>query len=253
MSPGTQAILGSLVSSLFGLAGGMLLLVNYTAVKRASHFFVSFAAGAMLGSAFFDILQESINAYPNRTTALFAWLLGGFLLFFLIEKLLLWHHHSHDERAHAEQRVVNPLIIIGDAVHNFIDGSIIAAAFLVNPAVGVATAAAILFHELPQEVGDFSLLIHGGMSRRAVAGWNFLGALVSPLGTVLTLFLADRITGLQLPLLGLAAGNFIYIAAADLVPQIHRHKRLSLAFVELGLLVVGILVILAVGALVPQG
>lgn len=253
MTPEWQAIFASTLSSFLGLAGGFLLLANYHGVKKVAHYLVSFAAGALLGAAFFDLLHEGIHEYPDQVTFLFSWVLGGFLLFFLIEKLLLWHHHSHSQDDHADHAVLNPLILIGDAVHNFIDGTIIAAAFLVNPALGVTTAVAVLFHELPQEIGDFSILIFGGMARKRVAVWNLLGALVSPLGTVATLVAAQSIKGLELPLLGLAAGNFIYIAAADLVPQIHRHKSSAKTFIELGLLIVGILVIVGVGRIFPHG
>lgn len=254
MSPSTQAILASALSSLLGLTGGLLLLWNYNAVKKFSHVFVSFAAGALLGAAFFDLLTEGVQEFPNDVTSLFAWVVGGFLLFFVIEKALLWHHREHDEEdgVNADRKVLGPLVIFGDAVHNFIDGTIIAASFLVDPSLGIATAVAVFFHELPQEIGDFSIMIHSGLARKKVILWNLLGALVSPIATVLTLLLANRIGGIELPLLGIAAGSFIYIAAADLVPEIHRHKGLRSTVIQTTLLILGMLAIVWVGALFPH-
>lgn len=255
MNTTIQAILGASLSSLLGLVGGFLMLAQYQGVKRWSGLFVSFAAGALLGAAFFDLIPEAIGAFPGRLQPLFAWLIAGFLFFFLIEKYLLWHHHAHGEPADESARhnkALVPLIVVGDAIHNFIDGSVVAAAFLVNPALGVTTALAVLAHEIPQEIGDFSILVHGGMRRRAVAWWNILGALISPLGAVFTLILAGTVEAIELPLLGLAAGMFIYIAAADLVPEIHRQKKLSSTIIQLVLLVAGLLAIVWIGSLFPH-
>lgn len=254
MSPTTQAILASALSSLLGLTGGLLLLWKYNAVKKFSHIFVSFAAGALLGAVFFDLLTEGVQEFPEQVTTLFSWVAGGFLLFFVIEKILIWHHHEHEEDAHftSDQPVLAPLIIFGDAVHNFIDGMIIAATFLVDPGLGIATAVAVFFHELPQEIGDFSIMIHAGLARKKVILWNLLGALVSPVATVLTITLAGRTENLEMPLLGIAAGSFLYIAAADLVPEIHRHKGLKSTFTQTALLVLGMLAIVGVGILFPH-
>ncbi len=248
-----QAILASALSSLLGLTGGFLLLWKHEAVKKFSSLFVSFAAGALLGAVFFDLLTEGVGEFPDQVSALFTWVAGGFILFFIIEKILLWHHHEHgDEQGDDHQHVLGPMIIFGDAVHNFIDGTIIAAAFLVDPGLGVATAIAVFFHEIPQEIGDFSVMISAGMARGRVVLWNVLGALVSPIATILTLIAADNISGLEMPLLGIAAGSFLYIAAADLIPAINRQKESRTTFLQLFLLITGMLAIVAVGALFPH-
>lgn len=256
MSITFAAILASSLSSLLGLTGGFLLLTNYNGIKKWSAIFVSYATGALLGAAFLSLLPEAIKEFPDSVTATFSWLLVGFILFFLLEKYLIWHHHGHghekDEHPHQHQ-VYPSLIIVGDAIHNFIDGMVIAAAFLVNPALGATTAVAVLVHELPQEIGDFSILIHGGMSRRRTALWNVLGALISPLGAIFALLVAQTNVKLEMPLLGLAAGMFIYIAAADLVPEIQRAKKVSTTIIQLILLVVGIMTIYGVGNLFPHG
>lgn len=253
MTIALQAILASSISSLLGLSGGFLLLWKYKAVKKFSSLFVSFAAGALLGAVFFDLLTEGVTEFPDQISTLFTWVAGGFLLFFIIEKVLLWHHHEHsDEAGDDHKHVLGPMIIFGDVVHNFIDGTIIAAAFLVDPSLGVTTAIAVFFHELPQEIGDFSVMISTGMARGRVILWNVLGALVSPIGTLLTLFAADRIEGLELPLLGIAAGSFLYIAAADLIPAINRQKGSRTTVIQLLLLIIGMLAIVGVGLVFPH-
>lgn len=238
-----NAILAAALSSVVGLFGGFLLLANYTGVKKLSRYFVSFAAGALMGAAFFDLLTEAIADYPDKVTEIFIWLMVGFLLFFVLEKVVLQHHHGDEEEEKHNHAHLIPLNIIGDAVHNFVDGTVIAATFLVNPAVGITTAIAVFFHEIPREIGDFSIMIYAGMSRRGVVIWNILGALVSPVAAILTVLVAQHVTSLQLPLLGIAAGNFIYIAAADLIPEIHQDKSKKSLFTQVLLLLAGLLII----------
>jgi zinc and cadmium transporter len=243
MSAGTSALIASTLSSIFGLAGGFLLLWQRQWVNRFSRFFISFAAGAMLGAAFFDVLKEAITDHPNQVASVFAWTLVGFLFFFLVEKLLLWHHHGHGHEDEPET-TLGYLVIIGDSIHNFIDGTIIAAAFLASPVVGVVTALAVFFHEIPQEIGDFAIMLHSGMKRHLVFWWNLGGALISPVGAVLTILVARHVSTLILPLLGIAAGNFIYIAAADLIPQIHRERKLLVTLGQFSLLIAGMGIII---------
>ncbi len=248
-----SALIASSLSSFLGLIGGFSLLAGRGAVERWSKYLVSFAAGTLLGAAFFDLLHEAVEEFPDSVTFTFTWVMVGFLLFFLIEKFLLWHHHSHATEHHADHGVLAPLVIFGDALHNLIDGLVIGAAFIVNPAVGTTTAVAVLAHELPQEIGDFSILIHSGMARRKIAWWNLFGAVISPIGTLLVFAAASVVDGLELPLIGLSAGMFIYIAAADLVPEIHREKKIGTMASQLTLLVLGILTIVGVGQIFPHG
>lgn len=236
-----SAILAAGFSSVIGLIGGFLLLAKYEGVKRWSKFFVSFAAGALIGAAFFDILAEAIGEYGNRIPTLFGWVMTGFFLLFIVERIVLAHHHGDEELSQHSHAHLIPMNIIGDAVHNFVDGSIIAATFLTSPGLGVATALAVFFHEIPREIGDFSIMIYAGMSRRGVVWWNILGALVSPFAAVLTVLVAQRVQSLELPLLGIAAGNFIYIAATDLVPEIHQQKSGRAFAAQFLLLLLGVL------------
>lgn len=244
MSDALQAILASAFSSVVGLVGGFLLLANYQGVKKWSHYFVSFAAGALLGAAFFDILKEAVGQYGDRIPTLFGWVMVGFFLLFIIERIVLAHHHGDEEMSeHAHAHLI-PLNIIGDAVHNFVDGTVIAATFLVSPGIGITTALAVFFHEIPREIGDFSIMIYAGLSRRGVVWWNIAGALVSPLAAILTIFVAKHVASIQMPLLGIAAGNFIYIAATDLVPEIHHQKGTRRFVGQFSLMLIGLLSII---------
>lgn len=242
-SASTNAILAAGLSSLLGLIGGFVMLMKFEGVKKLSRYFVSFAAGALMGAAFFDLLTEAIADHPDNITDIFGWLMFGFILFFVIEKFVLQHHHGDEDESHHNHSHLIPLNIIGDAVHNFVDGTIIATTFLVNPAVGITTAVAVFFHEIPREIGDFSIMIYAGMTRKGVVIWNILGALVSPVAAVLTVIVAQHVTSIQLPLLGIAAGNFIYIAAADLIPEIHGDKSKKSLVTQVMLLLAGLLII----------
>jgi len=246
------ALIASALSSFLGLVGGFTLLAGRTKIERWSRFLVSFAAGALLGAAFFDLLTEAVHEFPESVTFTFVWVMAGFLAFFLIERLLLWHHHGHDEAAHPVQPTLAPLVIIGDAIHNLIDGLVIGAVFLVDPAIGITTAIAVLAHELPQEIGDFSILVHSGMPKKKIVLWNVLGAMVSPIGTLIAFSAVPQIEGLELPLIGMAAGMFIYIAAADLVPEIHRERKLRVMVGQFSLLILGILTIVGTHVIFPH-
>lgn len=246
--------------SVLGLLGGILLLWNENLARRSSRYLISFAAGSLLGATFIDLFPEALDLANQNFFVVGRGALIGILVFFILEKLLVWHHHAHTHAlAHGTaefeaQSLVSarPLIIIGDALHNFLDGAVIAIAFLAAPSLGVITALAVVAHELPQEIGDFSILLHSGLARRTVFLWNLAGGLVSLLGVGLV-FIADRqFHAFQGPLLGFVTGNFIYIALADLVPTVHRERDLKRSLAQIALLVVGILLIWWVGTFLPE-
>jgi len=252
MSVALAAILASSLSSLLGLFGGFGILAGRGAIMRWSKYLVSFAAGALLAAALFDLLPEAIHEFPDKLTPIFMWVFGGFLLFFLIEKFLLWHHHTHPHGLHEETPALARLMIVGDALHNAIDGLVIGASFLISPALGVTTAVAVFFHELPQELGDFSIMLHSGMKPSRVAFWNVMGALVSPIATGIALLVGGQTDALELPLLGIAAGSFLYIASADLVPQIHQERRFVPTLIQVAMLILGAAAIVAIGLVVHE-
>ncbi len=235
--------LGSVVS----LIGGILLLVKEKWTLKISHFLMSFAAGVLLGTAFFDLLPEALEmAHSSQSSSgqggganIFAWALIGIVGFFLLERFVYWfhHHHEHEDK---EAKPTVALIILGDSVHNFIDGVVIAATFMVSMPLGIVTALAVAAHEIPQEIGDFAILLHRGMRRNKVIWVNILSALTAMAGAVLTFFVGDSVKNLLPVVISLTAGFFIYIAASDLIPEIHHEKR-GFAFLESLLLVCGVI------------
>lgn len=220
-------------STLSGLIALLLALVLYKGklwTHDRSHYFLSFAAGTLLTVAFLDLLPEAIEAFEEVAgdhavdEAVLA-ILGGFLLFFIIEKLLFWYH-CHEE--HCDVHTSSTMILVGDTLHNFLDGIAIAVSFLVSPMVGIATTVAVFLHEIPQEVADFSVLLSSGMKPARAIAFNIFSALASILGGVLAYFFSTQVAGALPVLLGFAAGGLMYIAASDLVPEIHKERRRSM-------------------------
>lgn len=237
-----------LIAGLLGFLGALLLLWRESFAKRFSIALVSFATGAMLGAVFFELLPESLEAVGTRA---FPLVLVGILIFFVIEKLLIWYH-CHNGGVCEVHRITTSkyLVLVGDSIHNFLDGVIIAAAFLISVPLGVVAAIAEFAHELPQEIGDFSIMLHSGMRRRAILLWNLVSEGASLLGGVLVLLLAGRVPGLISALIPIAAGGFIYIASADLIPELHREVRIRHSFFHFSLILAGIFVIAATGFLI---
>lgn len=209
-------------------------------------YLVSFAAGTLLGNVFLHLLPELAAEYGFDATTGLA-ILAGLTLAFLIERYVHWHH-SHDPTGGSENvHPVSYMILLGDGVHNGIDGMIIAASYLVSVPLGVATTAAIAFHEIPQEIGDFGVLVYGGIPRRRAVAYNFLSALAAFLGAFVVVALAGDADGLVRVLLPLAAGNFVYIAASDLLPELvaEEDARRSLGQMATFVLGIGVLYALA--------
>lgn len=232
-------LLFSFIGSVVSMIGGILLLADKKFAVKISHFLSSFAAGALLGTAFFDLLPEAAQAGKGGIN-IFLWTLIGLLGFFLLERFI----HHHDQGNHPEdKRSVVPLIVVGDTVHNFIDGVAMAAAFLVSIPLGIVTSLAVAAHEIPQEIGDFGLMLHKGVERRRVLLINFFSALAAMAGAVLTYFIKDQIEGLLPIALSLTSGFFIYIAAANLIPEIHNNDNKKVAFWETVVLVGGAAVV----------
>lgn len=227
-------ILFSLIGGVFSLVGGFFLLWKSEFTQRIIIHLVTFAAGTLLGVAFLDLLPESFEAFSGEPAALLPWVLAGIVAFYLIEAILIRLHihdetpDNHEEPNPLARRAALPwLITVGDGLHNFVDGLAITAAFLVSVPTGIVTALAVAAHEIPQEVSDFSVLIHGGLSRRRVAWLNVGAALMTTVGAVLAYLFRDVLEPYLAYILALTAGIFIYIAASDLIPEIqaHHHRR----------------------------
>jgi zinc and cadmium transporter len=239
-------IIFTLIGSVFSLIGGILLLYKEKTTLKYSHFLAAFAAGTLLGTVFFDLLPEAINEAEQVSSDLgitiniFFWTLLGFLSFFLLERFIHWfHHHQHDYGEELVKPTI-PLIIASDTVHNFIDGVVIASTFLVSIPLGIVTTLAVAVHEIPQEIGDFGVLLHKGMKRKKIIIVNVLSALTALLGALLAFWLGERIAASLPILLSITAGFFIYIAASDLIPEIHHENRKGFALVETSLMFLGV-------------
>lgn len=215
--------------------------------------FVGVAIGALLGDAFIHLIPEA-QEHLGETTGL--WVLGGIGIFFLMEKVLHWHHHH---KTHAVETAacddceehVQPfgiLVIVADVMHNILDGVIIAAAFLVSTEAGIATTIAVALHELPQEIGDFGVLLHAGFSRAKALLANVASALSAFVGAGIVLLLGETNVGMVPLFSALAAGSFIYIAMADLVPELHKHTKLHETLVQLGAVMIGVLLMFSLTA-----
>jgi len=211
----------SLVGSVVSLLGGIVLLLREQMARRWSQPLAAFAAGTLLGTAFFDLLPEALATHTHAPI-LFA-TLGGFLAFLLLERtaLMIHVHHACDEPQPRAATATTPLIIIGDTLHNFIDGVVIGGTFLVGVPIGILTSLAVAAHEIPQEIGDFVILLRNGMTRGRVLIVNLLSACATIVGALLIWALGARIAALMPHFLGLTAGFFIYIAAVDLIPEAH--------------------------------
>lgn len=233
-------LLFSFLGSIVSLLGGVLLLAKEKFAIKISHYLSAFAAGALLGTAFFDLLPEAWDEAKGTDTNIFLWTLIGVLAFFLLERFIHHHSQSHDSK---EKKTIIPLIIIGDSVHNFVDGVAVASTFLVSIPLGIITALAVAAHEIPQEIGDFGLMLSKGIARKKVLMMNFYCALAAMAGAILTYMAKDSIEGLLPIVLGLTSGFFIYIALANLIPEIHLRDNQKVAFWETVMLIIGVLVI----------
>jgi zinc and cadmium transporter len=236
----------SLAGSVFSLVGGFLLLAKRLSVHRVQRVAVPFAAGALLAAAMLDLLPEAVE-HGDSLTITMSLVLSGFVLFFVLERFLGWFHHHHEHGVAAPQakrrHSARSLIVIGDTLHNAIDGMVIGAAFLADPTVGIITTIAIAAHEIPQEIGDFGVLLSLGMRRRNVLLVNVASAFVTVIAAVLVFGLGSSLASLEPVLLAVAAGMFIYIAASDLVPTIHEEPSVRVANYQTMILLVGIVLV----------
>lgn len=255
----TAAIVGGVLSIVCAA------IVSYAARPNWISPLISFAIGALLGAAFLDILPHALENSSARSVALTV--LIGILGFFVLEKLVLWRHchleqceahdpptlgippsHNHAHHSHDNDHGRSGLLIlVGDSFHNFVDGVLIAAAFMENTALGIVTATAVIAHEVPQEVGDFLILLHSGYSKARAFLLNLLSSLAMVVGALLAYVALQQVTGAIDVLLGLAAASMIYVAVADLIPGLHKRPELGATLQQITLIVAGVLTVWLVG------
>ena len=212
------SLLAVALTSLVSFSGALVLVLSDRWLKRSLIYFVSFAAGSMMGAAFFHLLPEALSS-PVYNLAIFAWLLFGFCCFFVMEKFLRWRH-CHEEGCQ-EHEHLSWMNIFGNSFHNMTDGMIIFASFYAGgPVLGIPVTLSIILHEVPQELGDFSILIYAGFSKYKALWYNFLSALPAFLGVLIGLIAINFDARFDVFLLPFASGGFLYIAASDLVPEL---------------------------------
>lgn len=237
-------ILATFVGSAISLLGGIILLRSKKRRQLAILLTMPFGAGALLAAAFFDLLPEAFRLSDPRTMLL--WVLGGFTGFFLLERSASWFHHHHDHSKHTKNARQRYLIVIGDVLHNAIDGLAIGASFALSIPTGIITTIAVSAHEIPKELGTFALLLSRGWKDKTVLIANLLTA-VATLVTAVSVYAMGSSSKLPVgPLLALTAGFFIYVAASDIIPDIHEQPRrvgtIQAVILVLGIILVGIVI-----------
>jgi len=254
------------------LAASVFLLLPETLRQKVLPHGISFAIGALLTGAFCGLIPHAFEEVPvAEMENLSATILVGILLFFVLEKLFIWRHcHSHACEAHGEEahehhghshshghspsnrRAAGVFIILGDSIHNFVDGVLIAAAFLTDIQLGIVTSLAVAAHEIPQEVGDFAILLHSGYSRSKALLYNVLASLGTVVGGVLAYFSLGDFHHILPYLLTLAASSFIYIAVADLIPSLHQKTDIKTSLQQIGFILAGVVLILVMQGIAHQ-
>ncbi len=247
------ALGGVVLSSILSLVGVITLFIRSSWLKHKLIYLVSFAAGALFGDALIHLLPEAVEEQGGFTLTVSVAVLLGIILSFIIEKFVHWHHCHHinhtGHKHHLDHKqrgdALAAMNLFGDAMHNLIDGLIIGASFLVNVPVGIATTIAVLLHELPQELGDFGILLHSGLSKARALWYNFLVSLTGILGVFAAFFFNVYMSGLSNLLLPLSAGTFIYIAGSDLIPELHHEIKVERSILQLAMFILGIIVMLS--------
>ena len=243
----SQIIIASLIGSVVALIGGVVLLWKEQWAKKVSLGLVSFASGSLLGAAFFELLPEAAKTVTVRDVGGMA--VGGIIVFLLLEKFLNWYHCHNQQKC--DYHTFSSTVLLGDALHNFLDGVAIALSFAVNLPLGIATTIAVFFHEVPQEIGDFGVLMHAGYKKSKVFALNFFTALATPLGAIMGYLLMPYFLPFMGYLLAFTAGVFLYISVSDLIPEV-RHAAKPTEFGHIFMIIIGVLVIFAVGIILPE-
>lgn len=236
------AFISVFIVSLVSLVGVFTLSLKEEIVKKYINLFISLAVGALLGDAFIHLIPEAFENLSSKTLVGLL-VISGILLFFTIEKFIHWHHHGEDK----DQVCIHPvgkLILFTDGFHNLIDGIVIGVSFLVSIPIGIATTVAVVLHEIPQEIGDFAVLIHSGYDKRRALWLNFLSALAAILGLIIALIFGNIAETFMLWVIPISAGGFIYIAVADLIPELQKTKDLKYSVLQMTTVLLGILAML---------
>jgi len=238
------AIISVIIVSLVSIIAAIPLLLKKKVSDHTLLFLLSVSVGVLLSTVFMHFLPETIEHGYSMKSAYY--ILFGFLIMFVLEKFVHWHHSkkcANGDCGHGHAYNLAPVNLIGDGVHNFIDGLVIAGAYAVNIGVGIAATISIIFHEIPQGIADFGVLLYSGWSKKKALIFNFLSAATAIIGVVVGIVLMGRMHGFTDFIIPFAAGNFLYIAASNLLPQLHRHCKLKDTFVHIFAILLGIVII----------
>lgn len=232
-------ILATILNGLLAFVGAALFYIDEKRINKFLILFVSFETGALIGGAFFHFIPEALEKISLTKTVYLT--ISGFIIFLFLEKLLHWHH-CHKEKCH--EHPFTYLLLYGDAIHNFIDGLLIAGSFIISIPVGIITTILIIAHELPQEISDFGVLIYGGFTKKKALIYNFISQLTALAGGILG-YLFLSIKDQAIFLLPISAGGFLYIAISDLIPEIFKEKELKKIIINLIFIILGILLLIS--------
>lgn len=233
-------IISVFLISLVSLIGVFTLSLDRDRLSRLTLFLVSFSVGGLFGDAFIHLLPESFQEL-GTSLSVSLYVVLGILVFFALEKFLRWRH-CHIQTSEEHMHPLATLNLVGDAVHNLIDGMLVGASYMVSLPIGLATTLAVIMHEIPQEFGDFGVLIHAGLSVKKALAYNFLSAIVAMLGAALAIMIGSEVKGFSLSLLPIAAGGFIYIAGSDLIPELHHELGVSKSLIQFAMILLGVAV-----------
>jgi len=237
------AILSAFLVSLIALIGIILAPIKLEKLKKVLIYFVSFSTGALFGGAFFHLLPEIVEEI-GLTFYVSSLLLGGIILFFLLEKVIHWHHNlGHLEKEHTHPLAI--MILFGGAFHNLLDGLVIGASFLVNVPTGIAITTAIALHKVPKEMGWFGVLVHGGFSKFKAITFNYFSSVFTIIGAAIALLVSKYVENIQFFIIPVAVGGFIYLAGSNLIPELHKETGLRKALLQLIAMLAGIAVMAA--------
>jgi zinc and cadmium transporter len=234
-------IASTLAISLISFSGVVFVAFKPKILKQIVFLLISFAVGALFGNAFFVLIPESYHLIENEKLVGLL-LVAGIIFMFILEKFIHWRH-NHFPKFNKNEAPLGYISLVTDSLHNFTDGILIAAAWMTSPEIGIATTIAVILHEVPQEISDFAVLLHAGFNRRKALWLNFMSACTAILGATLTLSLGYFTNIVSIYILPFAAGGFIYLAACDLIPELHREKSTKKNLIQLSSILVGLALI----------
>jgi len=243
MNAGVYSILSVIIISLISLIGILFIFLKKDKLNNLLIFLVSLAAGSLLGGAFLHLIPEIIDG-TGFTFSISLLILGGIILFFAIENFIHWRH-CHIPTSNQHPHSLGAMNIIGDGIHNFTDGLIIAASYFIGIPVGIATTLAVILHEIPQEIGDFGVLLYAGYSKKKALFFNFLSALTAILGALVGIIFSAKSTVFAYIVMPIAVGGFLYIAGSDLIPELHKETNIKKSFIQIICFLLGILIMMA--------